>query len=355
MNHSSRLAALRARLDSPLLVSRLPNVRYLTGFTGSSAFLLVDPDGTSHFITDGRYGESSEPLVDSLEETDLVVYGGGVPKMWDVFRSVIGDAITLEADGVMWSFAREFAKETGIEPQAGGGVVEELRRAKDEDELKALEAAASAGDDAFAALNGIAEDAMTERDLGWALVGAMRARGGEPADWDPIVAAGPAASVPHHSSGSASLGDGLLLLDFGCVVQGYHSDMSRTVWLSGEPDDDMKQVHQAVLESQQAGIDAVRSGVACGAVDDAVREVLRKRGYEEQFLHSTGHGVGLEIHERPWVRRGNDEPLQTGDVITIEPGVYLPGRGGVRIEDMVLVTDDGGRVLTSSPRTLTTA
>ena len=176
----------------------------------------------------------------------------------------------------------------------------------------------------------------------------MRSRGGENASWEPIVAAGAGASIPHYRSGRKPVGRGLLLLDYGCVVDGYHSDMSRTVWLEGEPDEDLVRVYQRVLESQEAGIAAVAPGVACGAIDEACREVLRGYGYEKQFLHSTGHGVGLEIHEPPWVRRGNEDLLQEGDVITVEPGVYLPGIGGVRIEDMVVVRGAGPEVLTKS-------
>jgi len=181
----------------------------------------------------------------------------------------------------------------------------------------------------------------------------MRRQGGDPAEWEPIVAAGAAASIPHYRAGDQPLGEGLLLLDYGCTVDGYHSDMSRTLWLSGEPEERMRDVYDAVARAQQAGIEAVAPGVACGDIDEAARSVLRERGYEEQFVHSTGHGVGLEIHELPWVRRGNDDPLRVGDVVTVEPGVYLPGLGGVRIEDMVLVTEDGPELLTSSPREFT--
>lgn len=353
MNHADRLTRLRASIETPLLVTKAPNLRYLTGFTGSNGFLLVAPDAKATFVTDGRYGELAEALVADLPDTDLVVYTSG---QWDVFRSLVADlpGVALEADGVTWQFSRDFGSETGIDVTPGGGAVEALRRTKDADEIDALARAADAGDAAFTVLGELAEPSLSEEELGWRLIDRMRAAGGQAAGWEPIVAAGAGASIPHYRSGRKAVGTGLLLLDYGCTVEGYHSDMSRTVWLRGTPDDEMGRVYRAVLESQEAGIAAVAPGVTCGAVDEACREVLRGYGYEKQFLHSTGHGVGLEIHEPPWVRMGNDDELRPGDVITVEPGVYLPGIGGVRIEDMVLVTDDGARVLTNSSKEPTT-
>lgn len=349
MQHATRLDALAASIETPLLVTNLPNIRYLTGFTGSNAFLLVEPGGGGTFLTDGRYGEAAGPLVESLHGVDLIVFTG---QMWETMGSVLKGlpALALEAPIVTWEFVMKLTSETGIDPIAGGGSVEALRRIKDEGEVIALRAAAAAGDKAFSALRRLIAAAPNERDLGWALTDEMRRHGGDPADWDPIVAIGPGASIPHYHSGDVPIDGGMLLMDYGCIVDGYHSDMSRTVWLGEDPDPELERVYRAVAESQQAGIDAVAPGVACGAVDEAVREVLRGYGYEDQFLHSTGHGVGLEIHEEPWVRRGSDDLLQAGNTITIEPGVYLAGIGGVRIEDMVLVTEDGPVLLTESSR-----
>lgn len=349
MNHAARLESLIGRLEHPLLVTALPNIRYLTGFAGSSAHLLVEPGRGAVFVTDGRYGELAGPLVAALPGTELVVHTSG---LWDALRSVLDGigTVSLESHDVSWDFVRTLEAETGTAAEPVTGVVEELRRTKDAAEVAALRAAASAGDGAFAGLRGLVESVATEADLGWALTGAMRDAGGDPADWDPIVAAGPAASIPHYRSGRAPVGGGLLLLDYGCVVDGYHSDMSRTVWIDGAPDPEMARVHRAVAESQAAGIAAIAPGVPCGTVDEAARAVLRGYGYEAAFLHSTGHGVGLQIHEVPWVRKGNDDPLRVGDVVTVEPGVYLPGVGGVRIEDMVLVSEDGPVVLTESSR-----
>jgi len=349
VNYAARLDALTARLERPMLVTDLVNIRYLSGFGGSSAALLVDPERGSVFMTDGRYGELAAGLVDALPGTRLDISTGGL--MDQLVGALNGlDEFSVEAADVSWQFVRTLEERADGTPVPTAGIVEVQRRTKDEDEVAALSMAAAAGDAAFSALPGLAAGAASEADLGWALVGEMRRHGGDPASWEPIVAAGPGASIPHYRSGAESVGSGLLLLDYGCTVGGYHSDMSRTVWLEGDPDDRMSEVYDAVLESQQAGIDAIGAGVPCGEVDEACRAVLRGAGLEEHFLHSTGHGVGLEIHEAPWLRKGNDDPLAVGDVVTVEPGVYLRGVGGVRIEDMVLVAADGPVVLTKSSR-----
>lgn len=348
MQHAARLDRLRAVRERPLLVTSLVNIRYLTGFTGSNAFLLVGPDG-GVFVTDGRYGEIAGELLSGLADVELVVYTSGLN---DTLAAAVGSApdLDLEADHVSWSFARTLGDHVTAELHATTGVVETLRRVKDADEIAALRRAADAGDAAFSALAVLRTDATTEGELGLALIDAMRRAGGEAADWPPIVAAGANAARPHHRSGEGALADGLLLMDYGCVVDGYHSDMTRTVWIGPGEDEEMDRVHRAVAESNAAGIAAIAPGVRAHDVDEACREVLRGYDYEDLFVHSTGHGVGLEIHEAPWVRRNSDDVLEPGHVVTVEPGVYRPGHGGVRIEDMVLVTEDGGDVLTHSSK-----
>ncbi len=349
MNHAARLDALIAGLGRPLLVTNLVNIRYLSGFGGSSAALLVHPDRGSLFMTDGRYGELAADLVGELNNCRLGVSTSGMMDQLVEVLNGIGE-YSVESNDVSWHLVRTLGDQADGTAIPTEGIVEELRRTKDDDEVAALAAAGAAGDAAFSALGSLIATAGSEADLGWALLSEMRRRGGDPASWEPIVAAGPGASIPHYRSGREPVGSGLLLLDYGCTVEGYHSDMSRTVWLDGEPDDRMAEVYDAVLVSQQAGIDAIAPGVRCGDVDEACRKVLRERGMEEHFLHSTGHGVGLEIHEAPWLRKGNDGALAVGDVVTVEPGVYLRGVGGVRIEDMVLVSADGPVVLTKSSR-----
>jgi len=351
MRYRARLDALAEHLELPLLVTRTPNLRYLLGYAGSNGYLLVRPDGRSLFLTDGRYGEPARALVEAVPRVELQVYTGD---LWKALGEMLAglEKVGLEAAGVTWEFVRGMEEKAGVAAAATSGLVENLRRTKEKQELAALRTAAAATDAAFAALGELAAAAETEDDLAWNLVAEMRRHGGDRADWEAIVAAGAGAAVPHYETGRVLLGRGLLLLDYGCVVDGYHSDMSRTVWLEGAPEPVMERVFGVVLEAEQAGIAAARPGASGHDVDEAVRVVLRRERLEEQFLHSTGHGVGLEIHEEPWLRRGNQDLLRAGDVVTIEPGVYLAGEGGVRIEDMVLVTEEGPVVLTGSPREL---
>ena len=350
MNHSSRMKRLMSELEQPLLVTSLVNIRYLTGFTGSSAFLYVTPADTA-FLTDGRYAEVAEGLVAGLPATRLSVYREG---LYDRLAELFAAAATvqLEADHITWDAKRSLAQRFGGNLVAAANTVEDHRNVKDPDEVAALRRAAAVGDHAFSRLGDLASQAATEGELAELLVAAMAAQGGERAGWPPIVALGPHAARPHHRSGDGRMEDGLLLLDFGCLSDGYHSDMTRTVWRGNDVDAKTEDVFQAVLEANLAGIEAVKPGVSAGDVDRTCRDALAARGYEEYFLHSTGHGVGLEIHEAPSVRKGSEDILEPGQVITVEPGAYLPAVLGVRIEDMVLVTEAGSDVLTGSTKEL---
>jgi Xaa-Pro aminopeptidase len=348
--YDARVSRLREKLSQPVLISFLPNIRYFTGFTGSNAYLLVGDDRFT-FVTDGRYAELAGTLIEAIAGADLVVYRSGLT---DVLSKLLSgyQMVGVESEHLAWSMARELAGKSEARLIATTGTVEELRAVKDDHEVASLAAAAAVGDAAFAQVPDLAAAAATEGDLAWSLIEAMRGAGGSQAGWRPIVAAGPNASLPHHLSERGALGSGLLLLDYGCTVDGYHSDMSRTIWLSGTPDAETERMYRAVLESQQAGIDAVAPGVTGHEVDEACRAVLRGYGYEELFVHSTGHGVGLEIHEAPRVAKDSGDVLVPGNVVTVEPGVYRPGFGGVRIEDMVVVTASGRESLTASDKEL---
>jgi Xaa-Pro aminopeptidase len=337
-------------LDRPLLVSNLTNIRYLTGFTGTAAYFFAASHGCT-FLTDGRYGEVAGALVAGLPETRIEVSTGG---MLRPIASVIEGTgeVDIEAEDATWSFVRSLRDLTSARLRPAAGIVERYRLVKDADEVAALRAAAAAGDVAFGSLDELTAQPSTEGELGDRLVAAMRDAGGAPAGWPPIVAMNANAARPHHRAGTAEVGLGLLLLDYGCVVEGYHSDMTRTVWRGRANDKEVERVSAAVREANEVGIAAVRPGAVTGDVDAACRAVLDGYGYLDAFVHSTGHGVGLDIHEGPSVRKGNDQILEAGNVVTIEPGVYLPDRFGVRIEDMVLVTPDGNEVLTQANKEL---
>ena len=331
------------------MVSNLTNIRYLTGFTGSNGFLLVATEGAAVFVTDGRYGEVAAGLGSRLPEVELIVYRS---EMYDHLAGAIGalSQVDLEAASVSWDFVSKLGAKTAATLEPSTGVVERLRSVKDDDEVVALRRAAEVGDQAIATLDGVEAKGLLEREIGDQLVAAMRRQGAEAAGWPPIVAGGANAARPHHRAGTDIVGSGLLLVDYGCTVDGYHSDMSRTIWLGDESDAEADAVYAAVAEANRIGIETVAAGVEARTVDQACRTVLADAGYEELFVHSTGHGVGLDIHESPSVRSTSSDVLEAGNVVTIEPGVYIPGRFGVRIEDMVLVTEEGSEVLTTASK-----
>lgn len=227
-----------------------------------------------------------------------------------------------------------------------------LRAVKDPDELAALRAAGAAADAAFADIIRVRFEGRREIDVATDLAGALRAHGHETVDFT-IVGSGPNGASPHHEAGERVIGAGdVVVLDFGGRKAGYCSDITRTV-VVGEPSEEVRRVHGVVREAQQAGVDAVRPGVPCEQVDAAARAVIEAAGYGERFIHRTGHGIGLDVHEPPYIVTGNPTPLRAGMTFSVEPGVYLPERFGVRIEDIVAVTEDGAERLNGAPRELT--
>jgi Xaa-Pro aminopeptidase len=358
---AGRLDRLRARfadLDvDALLVTRLPNIRYLTGFTGSAAMLLVRPDGAV-LVSDGRYGEQARTqLREAGVDVAVEIRVTTVEQRAVLAAAAVGAArIGLEDHDVSWAQQREladtFASDGHVELVAAGAVVEELRRVKDDGEIDRIAAACAIADDAFAALLPRLTTGPTEREFALALEFAMRERGATHMSFDPIIAAGPNGAMPHSRPTDRPIGRGeLIVCDFGCVVDGYCSDMTRTVSV-GDPGPDGRRLYDLVRSSQQAGRDAVTFGAECADIDRACRDVISDAGYGDAFSHGTGHGVGLEIHEAPRVAATSAGTLLRGDVVTVEPGVYLPGVGGVRIEDTVVVTESGSRPLTHTPKDL---
>ncbi len=348
MDHAARRSRLSFTGIDALLVTRLVNVRYLTGFTGSNGQVLVTPGGGT-FFTDSRYEEQSRREVPDLRR---VITRTLPPALMEACRQEGVSRLGFETAGVSFKTHEELAALQGPELIPMGEVVEVLRWPKDEDEIALVERAQELTDDAFDRLLTKLTEGVTERQASLDLEVAMREAGAERIAFDSIVAFGESAAEPHHRPTDRRLARGdMVKLDFGCVVDGYHSDMTRTVAF-GEPDPRVREIHEVVRSAQAAGIEAVGPGVTGDAADRAARAVIEQAGYGDRFGHSLGHGVGLEIHEGPGLRAGSKDVLPTGAVVTVEPGVYLPGLGGVRIEDMVVVTEDGCRALPRSSREL---
>jgi Xaa-Pro dipeptidase len=355
VDHALRRERLAGRLGElgldALFVTRLPNVRYLTGFTGSNGQALVAA-GSTTFFTDGRYEEQSRHEAPDVER---VIYLNGLPPVQEQVAARGLARIGFESEGVTyrtWERLREQLEGVDLVPVAGE--VERLRCVKDADEVARIAAAQEAADAAFdeVVLGGGLREGVTERELALRLEDAMRRAGADDRAFDTIAAFGEQAAEPHHAPTERPLRRGdVVKLDFGALSGGYHSDMTRTVAF-GEPDGRLRELRDLVAAAQQAGIDAVRPGVTVAEVDRAAREVIERAGHGKAFPHGLGHGVGLEIHEDPRLRWDGGEEVPEGAVVTIEPGVYIPGLGGVRIEDMVEVTAGGSRSIPRSTKEL---
>ena len=357
MQVAERLPRLRAAIAAAecqaLLVTKMVNLRYLTGFTGSDGMALVLPDELV-FVTDGRYrDQSAEQLAAAGVEARIEIAG---VEQREVLRAVVEasgiTALGLEADAVTWARQRTFADSwfPGVELRATTGLVDDLRLVKDDGEVARIAAACEVADAALAHVRHRLHDGLTEQEFGLELDTEIRRLGASGNSFETIVGSGPNGAKPHHRPGTRRIVDGdLVVLDFGALVDGYCSDMTRTVMV-GEPTPTQQRMLDVVTEAQQAGVDAIRAGQPTRAVDQACRQVIDEAGWGDAFLHATGHGVGLEIHEAPRVAATADATLAPGFVVTVEPGVYLPEHGGVRVEDTVVVTADGCRPLTLTPK-----
>ena len=331
-----------------LLVTTPSNVRYLTGFTGSNGQLLLTADAV--FFTDGRYQEQS-----SKQVSDLVreIYSG-TTKFSDLLAKALADRgvtkLGVEAANMTLQSAEKMRSDlSGIELVPTTEIVEKVRMRKDESEMGAIRAAQHLAEQA---LVGALKDwsGGLEADLALDIERRVRESGGEGMSFETIVASDGHAALPHASPRREPVNtNGVLLIDMGAIVGGYCSDMTRT-YLGPQAPGEMRTVHDIVVAALEAGCAAVRPGAKCSDVDAASRKVITDAGYGEQFIHSTGHGVGLEIHEGPSLTVSSDQVLEAGMIVTIEPGVYLPGVGGVRVEDLLVVTDDGAENLTALPR-----
>jgi Xaa-Pro aminopeptidase len=352
-----RAAALAAAGEAgaeALLVTHGPDVRWLTGFTGSSGAVAL-AKGAVTLFTDGRY--TSQAKAEAGRGVRVMIgkgAPGGLAAGWLADRGVkrcgfdAGVTTVAALEGMRKGLAGPARRSFFVATQ---GVVARLREVKDSGEIAMMKKAAALGCSLFERIVGEMEPGMREAEVAARLEFAARLGGAEAMSFETIVASGVRSSLPHGRASEARLPRrGFVTLDFGVVLGGYCSDMTRTVHM-GKASGREWDVYHSVLEAQQAGVAAVRAGVTCGEVDAAARDVLRRARLDKWFTHSTGHGVGLEIHEGPRVAAKQEQPLEAGMVITIEPGVYLPGKFGVRIEDTVVVTKTGCDVITAkSPK-----
>lgn len=338
-----------------LVITNLANGRWLTGFSGSAMIVVLTSEDLL-VITDGRYATQAPAELEAAGvDGRVVIANRGADQQEAAAEAVVGlERIALEAAHISWSRYRTFSGEwfTGAELLPATGVVEKLRRIKSSAEVARMSAAAAVADGALAEVLPRLAERPTEGEVAAELDHLMRRRGASGSAFDTIVAAGPNSALPHARPGPRRIEPGdLVVIDFGAIVDGYRSDMTRTVCV-GEPRPPGRRIYEVVREAQRVGTETVRAGVACKDVDATCREIISEAGWGEAFMHSTGHGVGLDIHEAPSVSSRSTEMLAAGEVVTVEPGIYLAGDGGVRIEDTVVVTDDGCVRLTRSPKTL---
>ena len=342
---SERIARLRESLAEPLLVTNPKNVFYLLGLDSSNAALLVEPDRLRLF-TDFRYLEKAR-AIDGLEvvRTRRDVYGS-LPEH-------LSGPVAFEAAHVTYAHYQTLAAGAAeLIPRVG--VVEALRAVKDDRELGAIRRAAAIADEAFVRLLEEQWIGRTERELVARLEVLMREAGAHGLAFDTVVAAGPTGAHPHADPGERRVEPGqTVVVDWGAVVDGYCSDCTRTVSTGSLPDE-LARAYDVCRDAQQRAVDAVRAGMGGAEADAVARDAIAEAGFGEEFGHGLGHGVGLDVHEAPGLRPESSDTLVAGNVVTIEPGIYLPGRGGIRIEDLAIVTDGGVDVLTSVGKDLVT-
>ena len=350
MNHLEHIAAHLDGLDAMLLTSEA-NCYYATGFMGEG-IALVTRRGSWYF-TDSRYTEAADKAI------------GDAAVIREVSREKPFSALINEA------LAEAGAEKAGFEEQRmtvaehavyseklhctltpASSLMTELRGSKDEEELSCMTAAQRIAEGALEQILKEIRPGMTEKEIAARLNYLMVSAGAEKTSFDTIVASGPNGSMPHAVPGMRKVREGdFITMDFGCVYKGYCSDMTRTVAL-GRPSDEMRNIYDIVLQAQLAGIAAAKAGVAGAAIDGAARKVIQDAGYGVYFGHSFGHSLGIDIHEAPNAAPGNDKPMPDGAVISAEPGIYLPGKFGVRIEDVMILRPDGAQVITKAPKAL---
>ncbi len=352
-----RLEALRRRMAGDgldaLVVSSLPNIRYLTGFSGTSALVLVT-GGAVEFLSDFRYREQARAEVGDLARIGIETGG-----LWERLFKRLPDHANVAVVGYEAHVLTAREAQRLADPsrpwafRPAGELVEALRAVKAPEEVAAIRAAGAVATEALAEAAGQVRAGQTELEVAAALEGALRRRGSEWYPFPTIVASGPRSALPHARTSGRVIAPGeFVLVDFGAIVDGYCSDVTRTFVVGAPPDGEQAAVHDLVRRAQQAALDGIRAGMTGRQGDALARDVIVAAGRGEAFGHSLGHGVGLEVHEAPRLAQTAEETLAPGVVVTVEPGVYLEGWGGVRIEDDVVLAESGATALTGFPRDL---
>ena len=350
-----RLEKVRGKLEEAgldaLLVSTPENRRYLSGFTGSAGYLVITKDAAV-LATDFRYIEQGGQQAPEFRVLRISGAFKWLPELTTELgvRRVGFEAANLSVSTykTITDAFKEADQGNGVEITATSGLVEPLRALKDAEELELITRAVDIADEAFLEVSSTIEVGETERSVAWRLEKAMRERGAEAISFESIVAAGPNAALPHHRADDTPITAGVpVVLDFGARYEGYCSDMTRTICL-GEPDETFRVIYDTVLGAQLTASATIREGMTAGEADGIARSIIEKAGHGEEFGHSLGHGIGLAVHEEPRVGPNAEWPLQDDTVFTIEPGIYIPGWGGVRIEDTVIMENGSVRSLTKS-------
>jgi Xaa-Pro aminopeptidase len=342
---STRLDALAGRLDLPLLVTDLTNIRYLTGFDSSNAALVVEPGGEAILYTDFRYIESAR----AVEGVEPVLAKRAL--MRDIAER-LPKRVQFEADVLPYAQWQALTEGAG-ELVPSSGLVEELRAAKEDDEVARLQRACRIADRGLEALTAETWIGRSEREIAWRLRELLHAHGADELSFDSIVASGPNGAMPHAHPTDRIVDRGTLVtVDWGVRVDGYCSDCTRT-FSTGRLPDRLREAYDVCLEAQKRACANIKAGLTGVEADALARDPITDAGFGESFGHGLGHGVGLAVHEAPRLSAESGDTLRTGNAITIEPGIYLEGLGGVRIEDLAIVRDGGLDILTSFPKELT--
>lgn len=338
----------KRELDS-LLVTNPYNLRFITGFTGTAGLALITPND-AWFITDFRYTEQAGEQVKEFKVVQA--QKGLIDEVARIAQEAAVKRLAFEQDYMTFATYSQYQEKLSATLEPVSGLIEKLRMVKSPEELDVLKAAAKIADDAFEHICSYIKAGMTELEVSNELEFFMRSQGATSSSFDIIVASGLRSALPHGVASDKKIESGdLITLDFGALYNGYVSDITRTVAV-GEPSDKLKEIYQVVLDSQVLALEKIKPGMTGIEADAIARDYIKSKGYGEAFGHSTGHGIGLEVHEGPGLSFRSETILEPGMAVTVEPGIYLPGIGGVRIEDDILITESGNERLTKSSKEL---